>query len=138
MDCACPSPRVSGKGWVGAALMKDPPSVRALVGAMREASMVTTGAPVTVKCRLGVDDQDSYPELAAFVRETSAQADVHHFVLHARKAFLEGLSPAQQKRASAQARLGISLLDDFHELTFSITPSPTPGTCSLGTAAWRA
>ena len=121
LNCGCPSPRVSGKGCFGAALMKDPPSVRALVGAMREASMVTTGAPVTVKCRLGVDDQDSYPELAAFVRETSAQADVHHFVLHARKAFLEGLSPAQNRSVPPLKRDWVyRLLDDFHDLTFSI------------------
>ncbi len=56
LNCGCPSPRVSGKGCFGAALMKDPQAVRDLITRMEEASPV----PVTIKCRLGVDDNDSY------------------------------------------------------------------------------
>jgi len=66
----------------------------ACVRAMRDAVSV----PVTVKCRIGVDDVDSYEELCSFVRAVAAAAGHGaHFVVHARKALLNGLSPAQNR-----------------------------------------
>jgi tRNA-dihydrouridine synthase A len=55
--------------------------------------------PVTVKCRLGVDDHDSYEFVKEFVRVVSGdqKGSVKHFIIHARKALLKGLSPAQNR-----------------------------------------
>lgn len=91
LNCGCPSARVQ-EGSFGAVLMKDPARVAACVQAMRAATHV----PVTVKHRLGVDDLDRYEDVDRFVRiVTEAGAD--RFVIHARKAWLHGLSPAQNR-----------------------------------------
>ncbi len=87
LNVGCPSPRVSS-GNFGACLMKEPERVGAAVMAMRAA----VGVPVTVKHRTGVDDRDSFEELLAFVDE-AAGAGADAFVVHARKAWLKGLSP---------------------------------------------
>eukprot|EP00929_Paragymnodinium_shiwhaense_P028633 TRINITY_DN16567_c0_g1_i1.p1 TRINITY_DN16567_c0_g1~~TRINITY_DN16567_c0_g1_i1.p1 ORF type:complete len:450 (-),score=78.31 TRINITY_DN16567_c0_g1_i1:22-1371(-) len=92
LNCGCPSDKVSGKGEFGASLMKKPDLVRDCVVAMIEAVDI----PVTVKCRLGVDDLDSPEFTAAFVR-TVASGGVRHFIIHARKCLLNGLSPAQNR-----------------------------------------
>ena len=91
LNVGCPSDRV-GRGGFGARLMLDPPRVAACVAAMRGA----TGLPVTVKHRIGVDDHDSYAELLGFV-DTVAAAGADRFVVHARKAWLSGLSPKQNR-----------------------------------------
>jgi tRNA-dihydrouridine synthase A len=93
LNCGCPSSRVAGAGCFGAKLMLDPPRVAAAVAAMAAAA---PGIPITVKCRLGVDDVDSYEELTAFVGAVAA-AGVSHIVVHARKCLLDGLSPAQNR-----------------------------------------
>jgi tRNA-dihydrouridine synthase A len=72
--------------------MAEPELVAASVAAMR----VAVGIPVTVKCRIGIDDQDSEKELEHFV-STVAQAGCETFIVHARKAWLEGLSPKQNR-----------------------------------------
>jgi tRNA-dihydrouridine synthase A len=89
LNLGCPSDHVQS-GRFGACLMKDPELVADCVRAMREAVAV----PVTVKIRIGVDDHDSYPFLAGFVRRV-AEAGCDTFVVHARKAILSGLSPRQ-------------------------------------------
>jgi len=91
LNVGCPSPRVSS-GSFGACLMKEPARVGAAVGAMRAA----VGVPVTVKHRIGVDDRDSFEELLAFVDE-AAGAGADAFVVHARKAWLKGLSPKENR-----------------------------------------
>jgi len=91
LNIGCPSERVSA-GRFGACLMAEPELVRDCVGAMMDAVTV----PVTVKCRTGIDDRDSYEELAQFV-ETVAQAGCRTFILHARKALLSGLSPKENR-----------------------------------------
>ena len=53
--------------------------------------------PVTVKCRIGVDSNDSYPELVEFVKTVSQEAGVTKFIIHARKAFLKGLNPKDNR-----------------------------------------
>src|SRR6202522_1998415 len=87
LNCGCPSDRVQS-GRFGACLMKEPDLVSECVAAMRKA----VALPVTVKCRIGVDDQD--PEVA--LRELivrCADRGTTRFAVHARKAWLQGLSP---------------------------------------------
>ena len=96
LNCGCPSERVSGSGCFGAALMREPQLVAELCMAMGEG--VGGQVPITVKCRIGVDDDDSYAQLAEFVRVVSEQSPVRHFVVHARKAILGGLSPEQNRK----------------------------------------
>ncbi len=91
LNCGCPSPRVQ-KGAFGAALMAEPERVADCVAAMREA----VALPVTVKCRIGIDERDDYAFFARFV-ETVAAAGCTVFVVHARKALLTGLSPRENR-----------------------------------------
>lgn len=91
LNCGCPSPRVQ-KGNFGAALMLDPPRVAQAVSAMRAAVSI----PVTVKHRLGVDEVDRYEDALAFV-DTVAAAGCQGFAVHARKAWLNGLSPKENR-----------------------------------------
>jgi len=88
LNCGCPSPRVAGKGAFGAALMFSPEIVRDCVVAMKAAVRI----PITVKCRLGADDMDSYEAFSNFVRVVSS-GGCQHFIVHARKCLLKGLDP---------------------------------------------
>jgi tRNA dihydrouridine synthase A len=92
LNCGCPSSRVSKKCF-GAKLMLDPERVRQITSQM---ARTAGGTPVTVKCRLGVDEHDSWAELLTFIR-TVAQSGVRKFVLHARKCLLNGLSTKQNR-----------------------------------------
>jgi tRNA-dihydrouridine synthase A len=91
LNVGCPSPRVK-QGRFGACLMREPSLVAQCVGAMK----TSTRLPVTVKCRLGVDDADSDELLEVFVK-ILVDAGCEAIYLHARKALLEGLSPAQNR-----------------------------------------
>ena len=91
LNVGCPSDRVQAACF-GAALMLDPARVAACVAAMRAAVDV----PVTVKTRLGVDEHDSYEFLAAFI-ESVAAVGCDTFIVHARKAWLSGLSPKENR-----------------------------------------
>jgi tRNA-dihydrouridine synthase A len=91
LNVGCPSDRVQ-EGRFGACLMAEPALVARCVGAMRAAVEV----PVTVKCRLGIDDQDGERDLDQFV-DTVAAAGCTTFILHARKAWLHGLSPKENR-----------------------------------------
>ena len=91
LNCGCPSDRVQS-GCFGAVLMERPALVADCVRAMQG----ETDVPVTVKCRIGVDDQDPETVLPAFV-ETLAGAGVRHVIIHARKAWLQGLSPKENR-----------------------------------------
>jgi len=91
LNCGCPSDRVQ-KGRFGACLMNEPERVRDCLAAMRAAVAV----PVTVKTRIGVDDNDSETFLHEFVG-TVAESGVETFIIHARKAWLSGLSPKQNR-----------------------------------------
>ncbi len=53
--------------------------------------------PVTVKCRLGVDDHDSFPEVVEFIKTVSEEGGITKFIIHARKAFLSGLNPKENR-----------------------------------------
>ncbi len=91
LNVGCPSPRVQ-RGRFGACLMLEPALVAASVLAMRERVTV----PVTVKCRLGVDDVDSQAALEDFIAAVR-DAGCEHVYVHARKALLSGLSPAENR-----------------------------------------
>ncbi len=91
LNVGCPSDRVQS-GRFGACLMREPALVAECFAAMQEAVAV----PVTIKCRLGVDAQDEYTDLQHFIGAVSAQGCTV-FVVHARKAWLQGLSPKENR-----------------------------------------
>ncbi len=91
LNIGCPSDRVQ-KGRFGVCLMREPQRVADMVAAMR----AEVDIPVTVKHRIGVDHDDGYEQLAHFV-STVSQAGAKLFIGHARKAWLKGLSPAQNR-----------------------------------------
>ncbi|WP_226892635.1 tRNA dihydrouridine(20/20a) synthase DusA [Phycobacter azelaicus] len=91
LNCGCPSDRVQS-GAFGAVLMKTPDLVADCVNAMREAVEVE----VTVKCRIGVDDQEPQEVLPVFLEKIRA-AGCQRVTIHARKAWLQGLSPKENR-----------------------------------------
>ena len=91
LNVGCPSDRVQ-EGRFGACLMAEPKLVASCVAAMRGAVKI----PVTVKCRIGIDDQDSEADFQRFI-DTVADAGCTTFVVHARKAWLSGLSPKENR-----------------------------------------
>jgi tRNA-dihydrouridine synthase A len=91
LNVGCPSDRVQS-GRFGACLMAEPKLVGECVGAMGASSSL----PVTVKCRIGIDDQDVEESLDRFI-DTIAAAGCTTFIVHARKAWLQGLSPKQNR-----------------------------------------
>ncbi len=90
LNVGCPSDRVQD-GRFGACLMAEPALVGDCVAAMKAAVAI----PVTVKCRIGVDDQDPEAALEIFAQRRAAGADA--FIVHARKAWLKGLSPKENR-----------------------------------------
>ncbi len=91
LNAGCPSDRVQS-GKIGACLMKEPRLVKDCLSAMKDAVKI----PVTIKTRIGVDEQDSYEELRDFIH-TLSESGVNIFIIHARKAWLKGLSPRQNR-----------------------------------------
>jgi tRNA-dihydrouridine synthase A len=91
LNVGCPSDRVQN-GRFGACLMAEPELVAECVAAMSRAVAI----PVTVKSRIGIDERDSYSELVHFIA-TIAGAGCQTFIVHARKAWLSGLSPKQNR-----------------------------------------
>ncbi len=91
LNVGCPSDRVQG-GNFGACLMATPQLVADCIAAMKQVVKV----PVTVKCRIGIDEQDEDSDLQNFV-ETVALTGCDAFVIHARKAWLNGLSPKENR-----------------------------------------
>ena len=91
LNVGCPSDRVQS-GRFGACLMAEPALVAECVRAMRDA----TDLPVTVKCRIGIDDQDTEDSLDRFA-DLMVAAGAAHLYVHARKAWLKGLSPKENR-----------------------------------------
>ncbi len=115
LNVGCPSDRVKA-GRFGACLMLEPELVGDCVSAMRNVVKV----PVTVKCRIGVDYQDSYEELVHFIH-TVHQAGCNVFIIHARKAWLNGLSPKQNREIPPlQYETVHAIKRDFPHLTIVI------------------
>jgi len=120
MNVGCPSKRVRA-GRFGACLMAEPERVAACVAAMKSAVSI----PVTVKTRIGIDDQDSYEALAAFIHTVSSHG-CDTVIVHARKAWLTGLSP-KQNRDVPPLRYDIvrRLKQDFPALTIVLNGGVT-------------
>jgi len=91
LNCGCPSDRVQ-KGMIGAILMEHPDRVAECIAAMKEQVSI----PVTVKCRIGIDEQDNFEFLDRFVTAVK-QAGSDAVIIHARKAWLSGLSPKENR-----------------------------------------
>jgi tRNA-dihydrouridine synthase A len=91
LNVGCPSDRVQ-EGRFGACLMAEPQLVATCVKRMQE----RVNVPVTVKCRIGIDDQDSERDFQNFI-DTVADAGCRTFIVHARKAWLKGLSPKENR-----------------------------------------
>lgn len=125
LNIGCPSDRVQS-GCFGAVLMEQPDLVADCVAAMVASSPVE----VTVKCRIGVDDQDPEKVLPAFL-ETVQAAGVNRFIIHARKAWLQGLSPKQNREVPPlDYDLVYRMKRDFPHLHLSVNG----GVISLGRA----
>jgi tRNA-dihydrouridine synthase A len=115
LNCGCPSDRVQS-GCFGAVLMERPELVAYCVRAM----IAETDVPVTVKCRIGVDDQNPEEILPRFI-ETIAGAGVRHVIIHARKAWLQGLSPKENREIPPlDHALVLAMKARFPELTICI------------------
>lgn len=91
LNCGCPSDRVQN-GMIGACLMAHPTLVAECISAMRERVSI----PVTIKHRIGIDDMEDYAGLTNFV-STVADTGCNTFIVHARKAWLKGLSPKENR-----------------------------------------
>ncbi len=115
LNCGCPSDRVR-EGAFGACLMADPGRVADCVAAMRAAQPL----PVTVKHRIGLDRNEDYGFVAHFVERVAA-AGCDYFIVHARNAWLEGLSP-RENREIPPLRYDVvhRLATDFPQLSFEL------------------
>lgn len=115
LNVGCPSDRVQS-GRFGACLMAEPQLVAECVDAMRS----VVDIPVTVKTRIGIDDQDSYEFLTTFIDQVSA-AGCDTFIVHARKAWLQGLSPKENREIpELDYQRVYRLKGDYPQLTISI------------------
>ena len=125
LNCGCPSEKVSGKGCFGAALMKDPHLVQKLTRSMHDGAGGQT--PITVKCRIGTDDDDTgddnalYSNLCRFVSTIASDGIVDNFQIHARIAILnKKLSPKQNRSIPPlKYHLVHRLAREFPELNIS-------------------
>jgi tRNA-dihydrouridine synthase A len=113
INVGCPSTRVQS-GRFGACLMAEPDIVARCVETMRDA----VDLPVTVKTRIGIDVRDSYQALTEFI-STVAKAGCHTFIVHARKAWLKGISPKENRRIPPLCYDRVyRLKQDFPQLQF--------------------
>ena len=116
LNVGCPSDRVQN-GRFGACLMGDAELVALCVSAMRE----VVDIPVTVKTRIGIDDQDSYPFLVDFIGTVAEKGGCDEFIVHARKAWLSGLSPKENREIPPLDYPRVyQLKKDFSDLTIAV------------------
>ena len=115
LNVGCPSDRVQS-GKFGASLMADPQIVSNCVSAIKQ----STRLPVTVKCRIGVDDKDTHADLVNFINVV-ATGGCELFVIHARKAYLQGLSPKENREIPPlNYERVFAVKQEFPELNFII------------------
>ncbi len=126
LNVGCPSDRVQS-GRFGACLMREPALVADCVAAMR----AVVAVPVTVKCRIGVDEQDEYEDLHRFV-ETLVAAGLETLIVHARKAWLHGLSPKENREIPPlNYERVLRLKQEFPQLTIVINGGITTADAAL-------
>ncbi|MCE9508617.1 MAG: tRNA dihydrouridine(20/20a) synthase DusA [Alphaproteobacteria bacterium] len=112
LNCGCPSERVQN-GKFGACLMAEPQLVAECIDAMKQEVSI----PVTVKTRIGIDDRDSYQFLTDFIGPI-AEKGCDTFIIHARKALLNGISPAENRSVPPlKWDVAYRLKQDFPQLT---------------------
>jgi tRNA-dihydrouridine synthase A len=145
LNVGCPSDRVQ-EGRFGACLMAEPALVAECIAAMRAA--VPGSIPVTVKCRIGIDDQDSEADFERFVM-TVAATGCTTFIVHARKAWLKGLSPKENREVppldyarvfrlkAAHPELTIVLNGGIGSLDEGVVHLPQVDGLMLGRAAYQ-
>lgn len=115
LNCGCPSDRVQ-RGKFGACLMSEPDLVAECVHAMTESVPI----PITVKCRIGVDNSDDYNFLNDFI-STIKKVGAQHFIIHARKAWLNGLSPKENREIPPlQYDLAARIKSEHPDLTITL------------------
>lgn len=115
LNCGCPSERVQS-GAFGACLMKEPELVRDCIKKMIQ----VVDIPVTVKCRIGIDDSNDYEFLEKFI-SIVADGGCKTFIIHARKAWLKGLSPKENREVPPlQYDIAAQIKAAFPELTFPV------------------
>lgn len=145
LNVGCPSDRVQN-GSFGACLMATPDVVAAGVRSMREAVDV----PVTVKTRVGIDRSDSFEEFARFIDIVAEQGGCEVFIIHARKAWLDGLSPKENREIPPLRRDFVyRIQEQYPELTFVLNGkletlqemqaelAQVPGGIMVGRAAYQ-
>jgi tRNA-dihydrouridine synthase A len=116
INIGCPSPKVQ-QGAFGACLMKEPEVVGECVAAMQKVVKI----PCHIKTRLGVDEFDTYEFCHDFIKKTYDLSKCQHYIMHARKAFLQGLNPAQNRNIPPlMYDRVVRLKKDFPDLEFSI------------------
>ncbi|MBZ7707283.1 tRNA dihydrouridine(20/20a) synthase DusA [Klebsiella oxytoca] len=116
LNVGCPSDRVQN-GMFGACLMGNAQLVADCIKAMRDVVSI----PVTVKTRIGIDDQDSYEFLCDFIEMVSGKGECEMFIIHARKAWLSGLSPKENREIPPLDYPRVyQLKRDFPHLTMAI------------------
>ena len=118
LNVGCPSEKVAGAGCFGASLMLNPILVSELCIAIKEA----TGRSATVKCRIGVNENDSYENLCQFITTVSNKGCVDHFIIHARKAILNAKFSPEDNRKIPPLKYDYvyRLVKDFPKLYFTI------------------
>jgi tRNA-dihydrouridine synthase A len=143
LNVGCPSDRVQ-EGRFGACLMAEPVLVGDCVAAMKAAAAV----PVTVKCRIGIDDQDPEPALEIFAQAVE-QAGADALIVHARKAWLKGLSPKENREVppldyervyrlkTAHPRLTIVLNGGISGIEEALAHLPRVDGVMMGRAAYQ-
>lgn len=115
LNCGCPSDRVQS-GSFGACLMKDPAQVGKCVASMQD----SVDIPVTVKCRIGIDDCEDYEFLEDFITTVSREG-CETFIIHARKAWLQGLSPKENREVPPlQYDIVEKIRKNFPDLTIEV------------------
>jgi len=120
LNVGCPSDRVQS-GRFGACLMVEPELVAECVAAMGKAVTI----PITVKTRIGIDERDSYEELVNFIEKVS-NAGCKTFIIHARKAWLKGLSPKENREIPPlRYETVYQLKQDFPQLEFVLNGGVT-------------
>ncbi len=125
LNVGCPSDRVQN-GRFGACLMAEPNLVAECVAAMQQLVSI----PITVKSRIGIDDQDSYEELQHFI-STIADVGCQTFIIHARKAWLKGLSPKQNREVPPlRYDLVYQIKKDFPQLQIILNGGVTSLQCA--------
>lgn len=118
INCGCPSDKVAEEGCFGAALMLNPNLVCDLVQSVTH----ETSKPATIKCRIGVNDEDSYDKLHKFIDLISTKSQVNHFIIHARKAILGAKFSPEDNRKIPPLKYDFvyRLVQDFPNINFSI------------------